>query len=585
MRKTKVILTLFVVLFFIGIKHVSAVSSVNSYILKNGVVPASEQINYRISMQDSVNNGGIKMDFKAGKPQLVIVHDVGVEGSKIDNEITYMVNHQEDAFVHSFVDGNQLKTIAQTNKIAWGVGPFGNRYAIQIEQLRVDNKAAFAKQITSLANWTANQMIQYDMGKPKLVSINSKSLDGNLASHENISYKWGGTNHIDPVEYWQKRGQQYFGQNYDMNQFSELVTYYYNKNSSIKTAHYQAITNQINVNYQAIINQTGRNDGLYTGGPWRTTAQSLTAKERAPRYSRQQVTVMKTAQTKGVTWSEVALTNGQTYWVDSRGLQLLDTVTNQINVNYQAIINQTGRNDGLYTGGPWRTTAQSLTAKERALRYSRQQVTVMKTAQTKGVTWSEVALTNGQTYWVDSRGLEKNDRPLNLAGVSMQQKQWIDNNLNNVKIIASQNNIFPSVMLAQAITESAWGQSELAKNANNLFGIKATSDWHGATYQVKTREVAAKNMTVVDYTGKKISVKKGNSYYIYANFRKYRAQADSLKDYTVKIRNNYPITLRASAKTYQNAFNGLQNSGYATDPHYAQNMIQRIEKYDLNVLD
>lgn len=487
-------------LFFIGIKHVSAVSSVNSYILKNGVVPASEQINYRISMQDSVNNGGIKMDFKAGKPQLVIVHDVGVEGSKIDNEITYMVNHQEDAFVHSFVDGNQLKTIAQTNKIAWGVGPFGNRYAIQIEQLRVDNKAAFAKQITSLANWTANQMIQYDMGKPKLVSINSKSLDGNLASHENISYKWGGTNHIDPVEYWQKRGQQYFGQNYDMNQFSELVTYYYNKNSSIKTAHYQAITNQINVNYQAIINQTGRNDGLYTGGPWRTTAQSLTAKERA-------------------------------------------------------------------------------------LRYSRQQVTVMKTAQTKGVTWSEVALTNGQTYWVDSRGLEKNDRPLNLAGVSMQQKQWIDNNLNNVKIIASQNNIFPSVMLAQAITESAWGQSELAKNANNLFGIKATSDWHGATYQVKTREVAAKNMTVVDYTGKKISVKKGNSYYIYANFRKYRAQADSLKDYTVKIRNNYPITLRASAKTYQNAFNGLQNSGYATDPHYAQNMIQRIEKYDLNVLD
>ncbi len=117
--------------FCVGINHISADSAVNNYILNNNIAPAKEQINYRINMQDASKNGGINMNFSNGKPQLVIIHDVGVENSKIDNEINYMVRNQTSAFVHSFVDGSQLKTIADTSKIAWGAGPFGNRYAGQ----------------------------------------------------------------------------------------------------------------------------------------------------------------------------------------------------------------------------------------------------------------------------------------------------------------------------------------------------------------------------------------------------------------------------------------------------------------------
>ena len=40
-------------------------------------------------------------------------------------------------------------------------------------------------------------------------------------------------------------------------------------------------------------------------------------------------------------------------------------------------------------------------------------------------------------------------------------------------------------MIAQAITESGWGKSGLAVNANNLFGMKADGSWTGETYTTK----------------------------------------------------------------------------------------------------
>ncbi len=169
---------------------------------------------------------------------MVIIHEVATENSRLDDEITYMVNHQESAFVHSFVSDNQLKTIANKFKLCWGSGGWGNQYGIQIEQTRVNSKAAFARQIANLANWTAMQMLQYNLGTPKLMSSpsspqkNNLSLkpDGNLASHKMIAYKFNQTTtHVDPDAYWNDRGLKFFGQNYDMNQFRDLVAYYYNQ--------------------------------------------------------------------------------------------------------------------------------------------------------------------------------------------------------------------------------------------------------------------------------------------------------------------------------------------------------------------
>lgn len=223
---------LFTSLFFS--KEVFAASAVNDYIIRNGLKPVNETVDYKIRMQDPKNNGGINMTFDAGKPTLVIIHEVANDSSTIDGEISYMVGNQENAFVHSFVDSNSIKTIADTGKKAWGAGPKGNRFGVQIEQTRVNSKDQFARQINNLAKWTSDQLIKYELGSPKLVSESNVALDGNLASHKNISYKWGGTDHVDPDWYWENRGKNFFGQSYNMDQFRELVEKYYKESVSIK---------------------------------------------------------------------------------------------------------------------------------------------------------------------------------------------------------------------------------------------------------------------------------------------------------------------------------------------------------------
>src|SRR5258708_4095908 len=45
-----------------------------------------------------------------------------------------------------------------------------------------------------------------------------------------------------------------------------------------------------------------------------------------------------------------------------------------------------------------------------------------------------------------------------------------------------------SITLGQAILESNYGNSDLAKNANNHFGIKCHKEWTGATYTMDDDE-------------------------------------------------------------------------------------------------
>jgi len=71
----------------------------------------------------------------------------------------------------------------------------------------------------------------------------------------------------------------------------------------------------------------------------------------------------------------------------------------------------------------------------------------------------------------------------------MDKKQFI----NSIKEGALKGNvdygILASLTIAQAILESGWGSSKLSQNANNLFGIKAFSDWTGKRIAFPTQEV------------------------------------------------------------------------------------------------
>lgn len=140
-------------------------------------------------------------------------------------------------------------------------------------------------------------------------------------------------------------------------------------------------------------------------------------------------------------------------------------------------------------------------------------------------------------------------------------------------VIHYAKNIFPSVTLAQAILESDSGNSELAKKANNLFGIKAKQDdWNGNVYKKVTKEFS--NGKFIDIT---------------ANFREYAAWKSSIFDHdrffvTPKWREEHYKQV-INAKTPEEQCKALKDRGYATDPTYDKKLIEVIEKYNLKQFD
>jgi flagellum-specific peptidoglycan hydrolase FlgJ len=116
-------------------------------------------------------------------------------------------------------------------------------------------------------------------------------------------------------------------------------------------------------------------------------------------------------------------------------------------------------------------------------------------------------------------------------------------------------NIFPSVTMAQAILESAYGNSELAINANNFFGIKAFF-WEFDTYKI------------------------GNNIY-----RKYESAKDSFYDHSIFLyeNNRYKEALKATNPFEQIAL--IHSAGYAEDENYTEKISNLIYEYNLQDLD
>ena len=129
--------------------------------------------------------------------------------------------------------------------------------------------------------------------------------------------------------------------------------------------------------------------------------------------------------------------------------------------------------------------------------------------------------------------------------------------------------ILPSITAAQAILESGWGSSELAKAPNNnLFGIKDSEDWHGEIVTVPTQEFLNGDYITVN-----------------AAFRKYATWNDSVVDHakfftsTEWRKDNYRKVVNET--DYRIAAQELKNAGYATDPNYPGKLIRLIEAYKL----
>ncbi|WP_430601476.1 hypothetical protein IGJ01_000946 [Enterococcus sp. AZ089] len=140
--------------------------------------------------------------------------------------------------------------------------------------------------------------------------------------------------------------------------------------------------------------------------------------------------------------------------------------------------------------------------------------------------------------------------------------------------IGQENDLYASVMIAQAILESASGQSKLAQAPNyNLFGIKGTHNGKGVSFA--TQE----------------DLGDGTLYTTQATFRQYESYEESLKDYAKLLKEGlvgntsfYDGVWKSKAKTYQEATKFLTGR-YATDTQYDQKLNGLIETYELTTFD
>lgn len=132
--------------------------------------------------------------------------------------------------------------------------------------------------------------------------------------------------------------------------------------------------------------------------------------------------------------------------------------------------------------------------------------------------------------------------------------------------IARKNNILPSVMLAQSILESNWGRSELSKEYNNYFGIKAVKKDQGVVFETE------------EYVD-------GESGRYMENFKKYSSKRESFEHYAKLLTTAKRYEKVKTAKNYKEAAQYIKEGGYATDPSYADKIISVVEKYELDKYD
>ena len=129
--------------------------------------------------------------------------------------------------------------------------------------------------------------------------------------------------------------------------------------------------------------------------------------------------------------------------------------------------------------------------------------------------------------------------------------------------------LFSSVVIAQAICESGWGQSTIMMKANAIFGIKATSDWKGKVYNANTQEC----YDGVSYTN------------ITACFRAYNSLAESISDYFDLITKLERYRKATVAETPLECITAIKNGGYATSPTYINTIMSIINSNNLTQYD
>ncbi|WP_439425726.1 glycoside hydrolase family 73 protein [Oenococcus alcoholitolerans] len=187
---------------------------------------------------------------------------------------------------------------------------------------------------------------------------------------------------------------------------------------------------------------------------------------------------------------------------------------------------------------------------------------------------SFIALLLLSPIWLTDQARERPQVPQRSTGSQredLQRQNFIKQTAPFVQQRQRQDRILSSITLAQMILESSWGQSELAVKYHNYFGVKSSDP--NNSVRLSTREF-----------------RNGRWETVTANFAVYSDWRQSVINHnqlflhgTTWNPNQYSAVVGST--DYKQAAHALVSSSYATDPGYAQKLIDLIQRYDLNRFD
>ena len=147
-------------------------------------------------------------------------------------------------------------------------------------------------------------------------------------------------------------------------------------------------------------------------------------------------------------------------------------------------------------------------------------------------------------------------------GAFSSPEEFVRQLLPAARQVAKQIGLSPVALLAQAALETGWGKRMIpsadGSPSRNLFGVKAGSQWRGASTQVNSLE----------YENGQAVMRK-------SAFRRYDSFVQSMQDYVDLIGTHERYgKAREVANDPEAYFDALQQAGYATDPQYAKKLKQ-----------
>jgi flagellum-specific peptidoglycan hydrolase FlgJ len=146
-----------------------------------------------------------------------------------------------------------------------------------------------------------------------------------------------------------------------------------------------------------------------------------------------------------------------------------------------------------------------------------------------------------------------------LFAQKMTQQQYVEAYARFAMLEMERSGVPAAITLAQGILESESGNSLLAREANNHFGIKCKNEWKGGRIYHDDDELGE-------------------------CFRKYPSVEESYRDHSdfLRYRPYYTGLFSLNPDDYKAWAYGLKKAGYATGSQYPQHLIELIERHNLN---